>query len=426
MRAPFARSPRTAVLDLAVSDRADDLCVIAVGIGSELVDLERVRVVDSFANALVQAVRCGHVGADSETPVVVVSAIEPGVGEQTLEALESLGASIVAPGVESSMRLTINGDQAKLWPSGTALLLASLGNDEYQAVSELIDVTDIDAHEPVQPDFTVSAQLDVPAAQACSIEPGPVEVQVLGTVEVRGASSFSSLKAVDVITYLAFNRNGVDADQIKTWVWPAFEPPTDKAFANVMSRARTGLGTTDDGTPYLSRAAADKTYRLTEHVSTDFDRFRAIVELADAAAEPAQQLVHLRDALELIRGVPFTGGTASSFAWADNHVRANVEFVIDEAVHRCADLALELDDLATARWAALKGLELVPGCEQCFRRRFLVAGAGNNRTELRRAMADLERSAATDLGEPEAIDTISGELLELYHDLDRALMAGSA
>ena len=115
-----------------------------------------------------------------------------------------------------------------------------------------------------------------------------------------------------------------------------------------------------------------------------------------------------------------------SFAWADNHVRAHVEFTIDEAVHRCADLALRIDDLATARWASLKGLELVPGCEQCFRRRFLVAGAGSNRSELRRAMADLERVTAAELGEPEAIDMISSDLLELYHGLDQQLIAGSA
>ena len=82
--------------------------------------------------------------------------------------------------------------------------------------------------------------------------------------------------------------------------------------------------------------------------------------------------------------------------------------------------------MAQARWAALKGLELVPGCEQCFRRRFLIAGAGNNRSELRRAMADLEAAAMIDLGEPEAVDNISGELLDLYSELDRALVAGTA
>ena len=171
-----------------------------------------------------------------------------------------------------------------------------------------------------------------------------------------------------------------------------------------------------------SRAGADKTYRLSEDVTTDFDRFRAIVELADAADTVDERIGLLKTALELIRGVPFSGGAASSFAWADNHVRAQVEYAIDETVHRCADLALEHGDLQTARWSALKGLELVPGCEQCFRRRFLVAGAGHNRTELRRAMADLEASAAAELGEPEAIDTISGDLLDLYHELDQALV----
>lgn len=418
------RFVRTAVLDLAVSDRADDIGVIAVGIGHELADLERVHVVESFADALAHAVQ--RRAADPMIPVVVLGAAGVDISSASVAALGDLGAIIISPDIEAQVRITVSADQAKIWPQGSSVMLAALDDAEFEAVTELVESSELDAFEPVDKGLTVSEVLDVPVTAECPVAAGRVELTVLGPVEVVGASSFSSTKAIDVVCYLAFHRNGVDADQIKTWVWPAFDPPSDKAFANVMSRARTALGNGDDGEPLLSKAGSDRMYRLSPEVTTDFDRFRAIVTLADQAADTKQTLTTLMQALELIRGVPFTGGTSSSFAWADNHVRAHVEFTIDEIVHRCADLALELGDLRAARWAALKGLELVPGCEQCFRRRFLVAGAGNNRSELRRAMADLERTASIEMGEPEAVDTISGELLNLYHELDQALVAGPA
>lgn len=412
------RFARSAIVDLAVSERADDLRVIAVGVGRELIDFERVLLVDDFAEAMSVALSSGLLG-DPATPLIVVSTIDPGPSG---DDLADRGVIVVAPGVETTNTLMLDGDTAELRPAGTQLHVAALSDDHYRSLAELVDVTSPSAVEPVVDTAVIHDSVDVSPADECPIAVGPIDVRVLGPVEVVGAAPFSSLKAVDVIAYLSFHRHGVDADQIKSWVWPTFEPPTDKALANVMSRARTGLGADDDGEPYLSRAGADKTYRLSLEVTTDFDRFRALVALADDDGEPTNQLNLMKRALELIRGVPFTGGSASSFAWADNHVRAQVEFTIDETVHRCADLALELGDVATARWSALKGLELVPGCEQCFRRRFLVARADNNRSELRRAMADLERSAALELGEPEAIDTISSDLLDLYHQLDSALV----
>ena len=425
------RFMRSALIDLAVSERADDICVIAVGVGEEVDDLERAQVVADYSEALAHIVRSGLGAQDFATvefatPVVVLATAPPDPADDSFDKLLAAGAAVMAPSIESHTRLVLSSDRATIEPSGTCAALAAFDDDDYRAVAELVETTSPTAIELVDPTVKMHNVLDVAAAEECPIEPGSIELRILGPVEVQGAAPFSSLKAVDVIAYLAFHRHGVDADQIKTWVWPPFDPPTDKAFANVMSRARTGLGAGEDGEPYLSRAGADKTYRLSTSVTTDFDRVRALGELAEKSNDDAMTVTLLKQALELIRGVPFTGGAASSFAWADNHVRAQVEYTIDELVHQCADLALELGDLATARWAALKGLALVPGCEQCFRRRFLVAGAGNNRSELRRAMADLEAAAMVDLGEPEAVDSISGELLDLYNELDSALVAGNA
>lgn len=419
---------RSMVVDLATSDRTNDVQVIVVGHSAEIVDLERVQATATYQGALDAVRRCGHAGADSGTPVVIVATgadahVDDPAQPAALEELRSLGAVVAAPTLtDAQVRLTVERTTVTVWPSGTVADTAALSDHGYRSVNELVASTQLLATEPVVAGTTV---LDVPESDRCPIEAGPIEVRILGPVDVAGAGAFSSVKAVDVVTYLAFHRHGVDADQLKTWVWPSFEPPTDKAFANVLSRARTGLGADDEGAPYLSRAGADRTYRLADSVTTDFDRFRGLVDLADQCADPRHELDMLRQALELVRGVPFTGGTTTSFSWADNHVRAHVEFALDEAVHRCADVALSLGELATARWAALKGLELVPGCEQCFRRRFLVASAGNNRQELRRAMADLERTTAAELGEPEAVDLISSDLRGLFDELDRSLMTGA-
>ena len=406
-------------LDLAVSERFDDVRVIAVDVGGELGDLERVECVASWSDACVVAHRLGSV---TETGGAIVVLGASPADDDRLALLSSLGAAAVGPFDDAVDRIRIQGDRAIIEPAGIEVMLAALPEREFGFVAELVTTTTlaVDAlDEPPTPDG------DLPDASGCPLAAGPVEVRVLGPVEVAGAAPFSSVKAVDVVTYLAFHRQGVDADQLKTWVWPSFKPPTDKAFANVMSRARTGLGADDEGVPYLSRAGSDRLYRLAPAVTTDFDRLRGLVDLANDAGDQQQRLVLLQQALELVRGIPFTGGTASSFAWADNQVRSHVEFTIDEAVHACADVALELGNYATARSVVRTGLQVVPGCEQCFRRRFLIASADNNRQELRSAMADLERTAAAELGEPEGVDFISRDLLMLFEALDRDLIAGA-
>lgn len=412
---------RTAVVDLATSNRADDLSVVAVAADESMTGLDRVVTVSSFEAARHHVVEAGLAG--SGTPVVVVAGEGPRdlACSSAVDSLVDLGVGIIAPDLQAETAIEFDSGTARITPDGSTVQVTSLGDDQFDALCELVEATGPSVCVPVDGDH-VLAELDISEPSEYPVEPGPVEVKVLGPVVIDGAAPFSSLKAIGVIAYLAFHRHGVDADQIKSWVWPPFEPPTDKAFANVLSRARTGLGVDSNGEPLLSRAGADRTYRLSAEVTTDFERFCRLKGLADSAADSAAALRYLLHAVELIRGVPFTGSTPSNLAWADNHVRGHVEYTIDEAVHRCADLALELDDTEAARQAVRKGLELVPGCEECFRRRFLAAAQDENRDELRRAMADLERSSTADLGEPEGVDVISPELLALFAELDQRMV----
>ena len=416
----LARVANLLVLDLAVSDRVDDVRVIAVGIGHKLADLERVDSVATWAEACVVAHRLGAV--DQTEGSIIAIGVTP-ADDDSLSLLASLGASAVGPIDHAAERICVDGDRATIEPAGIEVMLAALPDAEFGLVAELVETTTLGAEDSTAP---AESDGELPEPAGCPLAAGEIEVRVLGPVEIAGASSFSSVKAVDVVTYLAFHRQGVDADQLKTWVWPSFAPPTDKAFANVMSRARTGLGVNGDGVPYLSRAGSDRLYRLDAAVTTDFDRLRGLVDLADDASDQRQELAILQQALDLVRGIPFSGGTATSFAWADSNVRSHVEFSVDETVHRCADVAIQLGDFAAARAAVRVGLQVVPGCEQCFRRRFLIARGDNNRQELRSAMADLERTAAAELGEPEGVDFISRDLLLLFEELDRDLIAGSS
>lgn len=247
-------------------------------------------------------------------------------------------------------------------------------------------------------------------------------VTVMGNVSVRNpARDFASHRAVDLVAYLAFHRDGADAERLRSWMWPPDDPPSDRAFANVLSRARLGLGVDDEGRPWLSRAGSDHVYRLDPRVRTDVDVFEDRVERADNTADRGEQLAMLLDALALVRGVPFTGGGANSFGWADHIARAQVLFLVDETAHRCADLALELGLTDSARSAVFIGLRTIAGCEQCYERRFRLAAAERNLTGLRSSMADLEAVLAADFGEPSGAHLVSRHLREQWSELVSAL-----
>ena len=104
-------------------------------------------------------------------------------------------------------------------------------------------------------------------------------------------------------------------------------------------------------------------YRLTG-ISTDLDRFERLVAKAERAGLPAAAQ-HLRAALGLVRGVPFTPPGTRFWSWVSDHghIAARVESSIADAAVRLADYERQSGRLGEARWACERGLSASPADE---------------------------------------------------------------
>ena len=129
----------------------------------------------------------------------------------------------------------------------------------------------------------------------------------------------------------------------------------------------------------------------------------------------------LSDALELVRGVPFD---AVGYDWAHEHQHhARACELIETAGLRLVDLALEADDVATARTAVSRALTALKINEPLYRARMKIeAHAGNTAgvrsvyNELVSLMNDLD---PTDQGAP------STQTTQLFRSLNTSAAAAS-
>lgn len=325
-------------VDLATSNRADDIDLVLVGkppAGLEVLD--RVRVADSVAEvpATVEATakettkeltrRRRSATLDARvhdpaliiTPTVVLVADAPGSELEPLLALasECHGLAVVATGVELEAEfdreLCVEEDTLVLKPLGLRLQPASLPADVVEHVGELLE-TAVDlrpgeaidlapARHPPYEGLTIGpdhAPLTFDAQGRPVVPSGHVLVRVLGGVEVVGAEQeIDRRRSVELIVYLAFHPQGVDEGRIKAALWPEGRPSRG-TFNETVSRARRLLGDDPTGEHHL-RPVDNRRYRLGAYVTTDVDL--VVAGGAQAAC--------------LACGLPFEG-TTRGYEWA--------------------------------------------------------------------------------------------------------------
>ena len=163
---------------------------------------------------------------------------------------------------------------------------------------------------------------------------------------------------------------------------------------------------------------------MNAQLGCDLERFNQEVQSAEKAG-PSDATRHLRAALELVDGSPFSG-VGNGYEWAHTEGLVTHAIVaVDNAAHRLAQHALHAGDLTLVSWAARKGLAATAVCEECYRNLMRAAIAKDNHTALEAIFNELVAVIDADEG-PDSTSLIDPETLDLYeqHSRRRRRQAG--
>jgi hypothetical protein len=127
------------------------------------------------------------------------------------------------------------------------------------------------------------------------------------------------------------------------------------------------LGAGADGRHRLTVATNTGRYEVSDDVGCDWTKAATLIQTARTRSD-ADAVQLLRSALELVGG-RIASDADRSFAWLsdDHEVYGLIERTMVDAAHRLGALALATSDHALARWAADRGLAVVPGQEALLR-----------------------------------------------------------
>ena len=197
------------------------------------------------------------------------------------------------------------------------------------------------------------------------LQPGEVEVVVLGSPQVTGWEHEPRQRSVEIVCYLAVHEGAVTGEKLRDRVFPPGFKPT--SLRQAVSRTRTALGRSAAGYQHILPAFAAGSYELGPAVRSDYRRFQALVAAARRAPQDCE-IKLLRTALGLVRAQPFSNCPPGGYGWASAEgISYAFERMITDAAQRLCELALEADDARLAEWSARQGQRAVPGHEGLYR-----------------------------------------------------------
>jgi len=238
-----------------------------------------------------------------------------------------------------------------------------------------------------------------------------IEVAVLGPVEIRGGDEEFERRPrlTELVVYLAMHPAGATSASWSNALWPERRVPL-QTIANRLSEARRALGVASDRRSRL-RKVADR--HLIVETTTDWQRFRTL-------AGPGSDLRSWRQALELVRGRPFSSLPEGQWVTFEGF-EAEVEKLVVECALRAGDSCLEMGDAEGATWAAHQGLRVGPWDERLYRLLMRAADVGGNRAGVEQAMRTLALVLEIE-GDP--LQSVHPETASLYRRLLGRTAAG--
>ncbi len=179
----------------------------------------------------------------------------------------------------------------------------------------------------------------------------PVLVQVLGRPNVVGRPKLVG-KELRVVVFLATHPGGVAYSRLRDKVWNG-KPIADTTSQGAVYRARAALGLSGDNELVMPHAHPQNGLSLHPTVGTDVDHIRACLEWAQHVSS-SEAIPVLRDALSLVAGEPFDD---NDYPFVSATMREDAFSVVADAAHFLARLAMDTEDVETARTAAIDGLK---------------------------------------------------------------------
>lgn len=217
-----------------------------------------------------------------------------------------------------------------------------------------------------------------------------VLVRVLGEVEaIRPAQSSerseerivpTRQKALEALTYLALSDAGVPRRELERILFPD-GPTSERIVFNTVKSVLKLVG----GQP--PPAASGPYFLLSERVVTDYGIFCDLVAQAFRVDDQELTATLLGDALDLVRGEPFTG-VSRSYTWAVQHRAEMVALVVD-AAEELAEIRLAQGDWRAAEAAARRGLRVLPTDERMYRLIMRSLRVGRDVAGVRRVFDEL-------------------------------------
>ncbi|HXZ83763.1 MAG TPA: bacterial transcriptional activator domain-containing protein [Acidimicrobiales bacterium] len=222
---------------------------------------------------------------------------------------------------------------------------------------------------PGAPGAAFSARVHPDALPERSAGSGPIEVAVLGPVEIRGSAIPLGRhpRLTELVVYLAMHPEGATTPAWETALWPERRMPP-QTIANRLSEARRALGFSSDGRPRLRKSG--ERHRIAE-VETDWERFQA---LAGCREDPAAW----HKALELVRGRAFSDLHQGQWTALEGFV-VEIEHAIVECALGLGRFALDVGRPDDAMWAAQRALRATPWDERLHRLLMEAADAAGDR-----------------------------------------------
>jgi LysM repeat protein len=285
---------------------------------------------------------------------------------------------------------TLDGDRLTI-PGIDEPVIVTLPAPDQPDASDLIAFTRTAEQAPVGDPRLPDHTLDAPPHRATTSR----QLNLLGPVELAGVDTPRRTQILNLLAYLALHRRGADHDTLDTVLWK--KQVGGKTLRNRMHEARRLVdGAITDG----------PIWRLTDEVTTDWQRFTAL-----AAGTPAEQ----REALRLVRGRPFEGLDYAD--WLDlEGARSEVEAAIVDLALTVAERELDAGDPDAAYLAARAGLDASRYEERLHRLAIHAAEAAGHTTVVETLKAEM-RTAIEDDIEPDG--ALEPKTIELYERIRR-------